>query len=86
MIGEVETISCEGTKMCRKQGGKIHKKAMPPPIQDPKPMPVAAPRKYKRYPHSDTEDGIMYQESISFRSIIIYNYYNIKLFLIHSKY
>lgn len=71
MIGEVETISCEGTKVCRKQGGKIHKKAMPLPTLDTKPMPVAAPRKYKRYPHSDTEDGAMYQESISFRLIII---------------
>ncbi|VVC40459.1 Hypothetical protein CINCED_3A004190 [Cinara cedri] len=69
MIGEVETISCEATKVCRKQGGKIHKKAMPLPTEDPVPIPVAAPRKYKRYPHSDTEDGAMYQESISFRRI-----------------
>lgn len=67
MIGEVETISCEGVKVCRKQGGKIHKKAMPLPVQDTVHVPVAAPRKYKRYPHSDTEDGAMYQESISFR-------------------
>jgi len=68
MIGEVETISCEGPKVCRKQGGRIHKKPMPPPVQDPISIPVAAPRKYKRYPHSDTEDGAnMYQESISFR-------------------
>lgn len=65
MIGEVETISCEGIKVCRKQGGKIHKKAMPLPAQDP--VPVAAPRKYKRYPHSDTEDGAVYQDSMSFR-------------------
>lgn len=70
MIGEVETISCEGPKVCRKQGGKIHKKAMPLPAQDPMPIPVAAPRRYKRYPHSDTEDGVMYQESISFRLVI----------------
>lgn len=68
MIGEVETISCEGAKVCRKQGGRIHKKPMPPSVQDPMPIPVAAPRKYKRYPHSDTEDGAnMYQESLSFR-------------------
>lgn len=70
MIGEVETISCEGSKVCRKQG-KIHKKAMPLPAQDPSPMPIAAPRKYKRYPHSDTEDGVMYQESLTFRLVII---------------
>ncbi|KAL5233346.1 hypothetical protein ACI65C_000756 [Semiaphis heraclei] len=69
MIGEVETISCEGPKVCRKQGGRIHKKPMPPPVEDPMPIPVAAPRKYKRYPHSDTEDGAMYQESLSFRHI-----------------
>lgn len=73
MIGEVETISCEGTKVCRKQGGKIHKKAMPRPSQDPMPAVVAAPRKYKRYPHSDTEDGAMYQESITFRFVTINN-------------
>lgn len=66
MIGEVETISCEGTKVCRKQTGKIHKKAASP-AQDAVSVPVAAPRKYKRYPHSDTEDGAVYQESISFR-------------------
>lgn len=66
--------------MCRKQGGKIHKKAMSLPVEDPKSIPVAAPRKYKRYPHSDTEDGAMYQESISLRLVIIDNYYYIKLF------
>lgn len=44
---------------------------MPLPVQDLKSVPVAAPRKYKRYPHSDTEDGAMYQDSISFRYVII---------------
>lgn len=73
MIGEVETISCEGPKVCRKQTGKIHKKPMPPPGQESMPAPVAAPRKYKRYPHSDTEDGAMYQESVSLRLGIIDN-------------
>lgn len=70
MVGEVETISCEATKVCRKQSGKIHKKAMPLPVQEPVSIPVAAPRKYKRYPHSDTEDGAMYQDSIPFRLVI----------------
>lgn len=53
---------------------------MPLPVEDPKPIPVAAPRKYKRYPHSDTEDGAMYKESISLRLVIIDIYYYIKLF------
>jgi len=70
MIGEVETISCEGSKVCRKQGGKMCKKTMPLPLQDPMSIPVAAPRKYKRYPHSDTDDSAMYQESKSFRFVI----------------
>lgn len=44
---------------------------MPLRAKDPTSVPVVAPRKYKRYPHSDTEDGAMYQESISFKYVII---------------
>ncbi|XP_050442851.1 RING finger protein 207-like [Adelges cooleyi] len=71
ILGEVETVSCDGSKMYKPQTVKVHKKKSSS-VQEPAIVPVAAPRKYKRYPHSDTEDGAMAsvcQESITFRRI-----------------
>ncbi|XP_050523124.1 RING finger protein 207-like [Daktulosphaira vitifoliae] len=69
-LGEVETISCEGSNVCKNQGIKVHKKNMSS-NQETMVAPNAVTRKHRRYPHSDTEDcGItaMYQES-SFKRI-----------------